>query len=94
MEVREFEEQRCLVVHRRHQDGDALILLNFGASRASLPLPESPSEWKKLLDSAETRWGGAGSPLPDEIVAKRTAKIKVEPAAFALYTGKKREHFI
>lgn len=89
MEVREFAEQSCLAVHRRHQDGDALILLNFGKSRASLPLPGSPLVWKKLLDSSDTRWGGAGSCVPDEIVTGPEANVTVEPAAFALYSGRK-----
>ena len=58
VEATPFEEQRSILVRRRHGEDEALIVLNFSDTAQSLPLPEG--NWRKILDSAEEAWGGAG----------------------------------
>ena len=44
-------------------------LFNFGKSDAEVPMPDRSVRWEKLIDSADSRWGGSGSSLPDRLRA-------------------------
>ena len=46
-------------------DGTALtILFNFSPGPAAVRVPFGPGAWRRLLDSAEERFGGSGAPSP------------------------------
>ena len=67
-----LEDRKVLLV-RRVQPGPAvvnevLIVLAFAEEKsapARLLLPEGP--WRKILDSADERWGGPGGQVPDVV---------------------------
>ena len=67
-----LEEQRVLLV-RRAAPGPAvfneiLIVLSFadeGSKPASIRFPEGA--WRKILDSADERWGGPGGQVPETV---------------------------
>jgi maltooligosyltrehalose trehalohydrolase len=80
--VTALEEPRVLLV-RREEPGpavfnEALILLSFadeGSEPASVELPEGT--WRKLLDSADERWGGPGGQVPETV--EEGGGIRVAP---------------
>jgi maltooligosyltrehalose trehalohydrolase len=67
-----FEEQKVLLV-RREEPGSAvfneiLFALSFaeeGSEPARIPAPEG--SWRKILDSADERWGGSGGRVAERV---------------------------
>jgi maltooligosyltrehalose trehalohydrolase len=92
--VHEFEDQRALVIHRWRGHEHALLALNFGRSPASLPVPDEPVRWKKLLESADACWGGSGSLASQSFEGGGENKFVVGPTGFVLYggTGEEQEN--
>jgi maltooligosyltrehalose trehalohydrolase len=56
VEVTAFEAEGVILVRR---GGEVVIVFNFAEEARVLPLPGEA--WRKVLDSAEERWEGAGS---------------------------------
>jgi maltooligosyltrehalose trehalohydrolase len=56
VEVTAFEAEGVIVVRR---GGEVVIFYNFAEEARQVPLPGEA--WRKVLDSAEERWEGAGS---------------------------------
>jgi maltooligosyltrehalose trehalohydrolase len=78
---------------RRWIDHDALFFLyNFGHETLNTRFTLPEGLWYKVLDSAETVWGGNGGVREDRIKA-RDAELfmSVHPYSFVLYRRSKRE---
>jgi maltooligosyltrehalose trehalohydrolase len=58
-------------------EAESLLLLSFGEGETELALPLPEGTWSKRLDTADPRWGGPGSPLPDRL------ECRAEPGADA-----------
>jgi len=88
MAVRAFEKEKALTVRRSVRAGtsEALMLFNFGDAPASVRAPVPAGEWQKHLDSAEERWEGSGSSIPETLVSEGDVTISLSPKAFALFT--------
>ena len=86
--VRAFEKEKALAVRRWVGAGasEALMLFNLGDAPASVRAPVPAGEWKKHLDSAEERWQGSGSSIPETLVSEGEVTISLSPKAFALFT--------
>lgn len=64
LEAREVDES-TLLIHRRGQDGAAaFVLLHFGHVSRRVRLRIPPGRWRRLVDSAEARFGGLGARSP------------------------------
>jgi maltooligosyltrehalose trehalohydrolase len=79
-----FEEDKLLVILRTFETEAFALVLHFGSERkrVSLSLPEGV--WKKGLDSAEERWEGPGSSIPDEIESREKTHVDMHPFSFLL----------
>lgn len=71
-----------LVLRRGGGGARAAVLLNFSDRAARLP-PGPGGPWRKVLDSAEPRWGGPGSPAPLRLEAG--AEAPVAPSSATVY---------
>src|SRR5262249_19920230 len=60
-----LEPEKVLLVRRWAEGSEVLLVLHFGGAEKRVPLPVPAAEWEKVLDSAEGRWLGAGSALPE-----------------------------
>ena len=87
LEVLSLEEQKLLVWRRRYRRSEAAGLLHFGAGerrwRAQLPGEAAPGRWQRVLDTAEARWRGPGTRLPEELAPGE--EVTLLPWQFALY---------
>jgi maltooligosyltrehalose trehalohydrolase len=83
--VESLEAERALVVRRRKGDEEILGLLHFQAAPAGVTLDFAPGDWRKLLDSADTRWAGPGVSLPDPIHSTGRATFSLAPWSVAVY---------
>ena len=79
-----FEEQSALVLRRWEGEEEALLIAAFGPEPVRIPVPAPGGRWRKRLDSADTRWGGSGSIVPDLLSSEGRLELEVGPRAFVL----------
>ena len=89
-EVVVFEKEKVLI-HRRWQDTEELIAVYyFGKGSAGVAVPLSAGPWKKILASADNRWAGPGSGIPDELVSEGRINLRLAPQSFCLLAGERK----
>jgi maltooligosyltrehalose trehalohydrolase len=86
LEVRVCEKESMLTLRRWSGKSESLALFNFGAlgSGVTLDLPEGT--WEKALDSADPKWQGPGSRVPESIQSNGRAWINMPRKSFCLLT--------
>jgi maltooligosyltrehalose trehalohydrolase len=85
MEVSVLQSARGMAVHTWSQTSELLTVFHFGpeAATASVPLPTGL--WRKILDSADVQWNGAGGPLPHRIESPGAVEVPLAPHSVAVY---------
>lgn len=77
------DENKTLTWHRWCEADHCLCLMNFQTSAVSFQ-PELPQgNWSKVLDSAESKWLGPGSNLPEHLSPE--TDITLHAQSFVLY---------
>jgi len=85
LEVGALESEKLLWVRRWADGSEILLLLHFGGAEKKVKIPLPSGEWAKLLDSAERKWLGSGSDLPDRLYSNGEAVLPLSPVSCALY---------
>jgi maltooligosyltrehalose trehalohydrolase len=101
----EVTDDRMLILSRRGSDGTAaLALFHFGREGRTLRLRFPPGPWRRLLDTAEERFGGPGAKSPTVLPERRAGEREIAMADFgvvvylrdrgpgARVTGRKANH--
>lgn len=78
MTVRVDDRRVVMVTRRRAGGAAALGLLNFGANPVTVRPTLSPGRWRRLIDSAEERFGGFGSTTPPLLQVSRAGQAAVK----------------
>lgn len=78
-------EQRMLFVRRWIGSDEVFLIFGFSEQQMTVPLPLPAGHWKKILDSADQRWLGPGSSVPEEIESKGGIELPVTPHALLLF---------
>ncbi len=94
MEVKAYEEERMLSVLRRNEDDRAWMVFRFASPKTGkrneektlAPLSPPPGKWKKQFDSADARWGGRGSTVPDVFDVAKELQLSIRPESFVLFS--------
>lgn len=83
LEVSAVEESKLLLMRRRENTGNqVLCLMNFNDKEVNYSV--SPGGiWRKILDSAEQKWMGSGSKMPEKLIHEQ--EVTISPQSFALY---------
>ncbi|PSB19565.1 malto-oligosyltrehalose trehalohydrolase [filamentous cyanobacterium CCP1] len=82
-EVSGLDEEKVLRLRRWQGNKQVLCLMNFNQQPVQLTMTLPPGTWKKSLDSADTRWGGSGSTLPDVIPTDRSSTVPQQSLSFS-----------
>jgi maltooligosyltrehalose trehalohydrolase len=84
MEVTENEADRTMTVRRWQEDTEVAIIYNLGdkAIAAGFSLPEGI--WLNLIDSADEKWQGTGSPVPGQVRSDGKIALTIPPKSFVL----------
>jgi maltooligosyltrehalose trehalohydrolase len=85
LEVLGFDREQVLFVRRWASDEEAFQVFNLGKARVEVSLPVPTGDWQKKLDSAEERWLGSGSRLPELLHSKGQVTLPIGPLSFALF---------
>jgi len=84
LQVADWSGRRMLTVQRAKGEEKVLILLNFNAVSSNMQITGiSAGRWCKVADSAERRWLGPGSLLPDHL--REGCSVAVDGLSMALY---------
>ncbi|HSD52173.1 MAG TPA: malto-oligosyltrehalose trehalohydrolase [Candidatus Methylomirabilis sp.] len=87
LEAREVDE-RTLLLHRRGPDGAAaFFVLHFAPDACTVRLRIPPGPWRRVVDTAEARFGGLGAKSPVLIPMPRGgwANIEIGSSGAVLY---------
>ncbi|WP_158826518.1 malto-oligosyltrehalose trehalohydrolase [Mucilaginibacter lacusdianchii] len=76
------EEQKTVVLRRKHHVQEAIVLMNFSGNIQSLSLPDTAQTWKKQFDSADTQWNG---PKAAPEVVNGGDGVELQPESFIIY---------
>ncbi len=80
-----LEDEKVLLLHRWCDEGAIFCLLNFGRDDVSFS-PNIPNgNWQKILDSADDKWLGIGSLMPEKLLSSSDRSIMLRSSSFALY---------
>ena len=83
LEVSSVESDKILFLRRWNDDSQIFCIMNFNDKDVAFTPPAPSGNWQKILDSADTKWMGSGSTLPDKLTVDRELTIK--PQSLALY---------
>ncbi len=76
---------QCLLLQRGSGPHRVFAAFNFSEQPAPVHPPACCGSWRKLLDSAETRWAGPGASAPESFQANESSTIDIAPHSFLLY---------
>jgi maltooligosyltrehalose trehalohydrolase len=85
-EVIPYDAEKVLYVRRWRGSAQAAAAFHFGEKPVTLSLPVPPGEWNRLVDSADPRWGGSGSAVPEALRSKGETTLALNPRSFALFS--------
>jgi maltooligosyltrehalose trehalohydrolase len=87
MTVRGYDNEQVLFVHRWSEDGHAIIIESFGPAEASVSLSIPAGHWRKILDSTDKKWQGAGSSTPNDLHSEGAIILSLKPRSAVVFTG-------
>ena len=90
-EVRQDERQHVLWVRRGGETLETALGLNFSDRPATVAFPWPAERWKKLIDSAETRWRGPGSSSPKILQTDSDFSLILAPQSLILLARTEEE---
>ncbi len=84
LEVSCNDTGKLVQVRRWTDENQVFYVLNF--SEKDVPFkPAAPSgSWNKVLDSADDKWMGSGSTLPEQLAGEK--ELTIRPQSFALFS--------
>jgi maltooligosyltrehalose trehalohydrolase len=76
------EQAKTLLLQRRHENSEVVVAMNFAGQPQPVILPDTKTDWKLLMSSADARWNGPGYTATS---AKGT--VQVPPQSFCIYNN-------
>ncbi|MBW4631137.1 MAG: malto-oligosyltrehalose trehalohydrolase [Iphinoe sp. HA4291-MV1] len=83
IEVGFLETEKIVWWRRWSEANQILCIMNFNTSNVNFGLTIPGNDWKKILDSADEKWQGSGSLLPDK--TSNGQELTMQSQSFALY---------
>jgi maltooligosyltrehalose trehalohydrolase len=85
MIVTEDLQQNLLVVQRFFKDDISAMVFNFNSTSGPLRIQLPPGNWVRTLDSADPRWKGPGSRVPESLAVNGPVDIDMAPECVILF---------
>lgn len=83
LEATAIEADKLLFLRRWNHNNQIFAIMNFNSKDVSFKATPPNGNWHKILDSAEPKWMGAGSTLPEQLASDQELAIKAH--SFVLY---------
>jgi maltooligosyltrehalose trehalohydrolase len=85
LEAAGYDSPKALFLRRWRNAQERFAVFNFEKDASSLRLPIPCGRWEKVLDSAQDRWGGPGSGIPEQLDSAGEANFAMPPSSFAVF---------
>jgi maltooligosyltrehalose trehalohydrolase len=85
MEVLGYEEDQVLFLRRWSGNSEVFAVFSFADAEATMVVSIPDGRWRKLLDSADERWQGKGTSIPDMLHSEQEAALTLGPMSLALF---------
>lgn len=85
MDVQEIKQAKIITCRRWYHDSEVVILFCFNNDQVSTTISLPEGHWRKQLDSAEIKWQGPGSIIPEELNPTGTTPLTLCPWAAILF---------
>jgi maltooligosyltrehalose trehalohydrolase len=82
LEASAVEEDKLLFLRREGNGSQIYCIMNFNDKDVSFQASPDGT-WNKILDSADDKWMGSGSTMPEKLI--REQEVTIRPQSFALY---------
>jgi maltooligosyltrehalose trehalohydrolase len=79
-------QQNLLLVRRRFDEEEAGLLFNFNGEAGTVRIHLPEARWFKRIDSAEPRWMGPGSRVPDTLPTNGTMELEMAPHCVVVFS--------
>jgi maltooligosyltrehalose trehalohydrolase len=79
-------QQNLILVRRRFDDEEAGLLFNFNDDAGKIRMHLPAGRWRKRIDSAEPRWMGPGSGIPDTLQTNGRTQLDMAPCSVAVFS--------
>jgi len=83
LEVSSREEEKLLFMRRYSEENQVFYLMNFSDRTITFDLDPPTGSWQKILDSADSKWMGPGTTLPEKLIPGELLTIPAK--SLALY---------
>lgn len=81
-----YERQKVLLVRHWKDDEDLIVIFHFGTRASTVALPVPAGAWVLRFDSADRRWDGPGSSLPERLQGEGgDVPLPLAPLSCAVY---------
>jgi maltooligosyltrehalose trehalohydrolase len=84
-EVLGYEKDQVLFLRRWSGKSEVFAVFSFGDAEATMAVSVPAGRWRKLLDSADERWQGKGTSVPEILHSEGEATLTLSPMALALF---------
>jgi maltooligosyltrehalose trehalohydrolase len=78
-----IEEDKLMFLRRGSEESQVFCIMNFNEQDITFKVSPSQGNWQKILDSADAKWMGSGSTMPEKLSQEQELMIKAQ--SFALY---------
>lgn len=84
MEVTDYEEEKVLLLRRWGEGEEVAAVFHFGSESVSttVSLPKGP--WTKWFDSAEEKWQGPGTEVPEALESDGEVSLSLQAHSFII----------
>ncbi|NWF61278.1 MAG: malto-oligosyltrehalose trehalohydrolase [Fischerella sp.] len=86
LEASVVEPEKVLQLQRWCENSQVLCWLNFSQEVVEMKANIPTGNWKKLLDSADSTWGGAGSQLPETLSTQSQPTLVLNAESVVIYS--------
>ncbi|UCH86679.1 MAG: alpha amylase C-terminal domain-containing protein, partial [Dehalococcoidia bacterium] len=85
MEVLSYDNDQVLFLRRWSGNSEAFAVFSFGDAESAIALGVTEGRWRKVLDSADERWQGGGTSLPDLLPSNGEVALTPSPMSLAIF---------
>ncbi|MGA8243060.1 MAG: DUF3459 domain-containing protein, partial [Desulfobacterales bacterium] len=82
-------QQNLLLVRRHFDDEEAGLLFNFNGEAGMVRIHLPAGRWRKRIDSAEPRWMGPGSGVPDTLQTNGSTEVEAAPHCVMVFSRRR-----
>jgi maltooligosyltrehalose trehalohydrolase len=83
LEASAIEEDKLMFLHRWNQNSKIFCVMNFNEKDVTFKATLPSGNWRRILDSSDSKWMGSGSTVPEKIMHEQ--EVIICPQSFALY---------